>query len=102
MSKVIKLPLHYETNPYIPKKKLESNCNLEDYEDYINARNGVVTRLHSKIDNLRDDNINSYNGSNQIASITIKLNDNTTVKEFLDAVALYSNKISLMVDDSLE
>ncbi|MEG2869540.1 MAG: hypothetical protein RR894_17545 [Terrisporobacter sp.] len=102
MSKVIKLPLHYETNPYIPKKKLESNCNLEDYEDYINARNQVVTKLHRKIDNLKDNNINSYNGSNQIASITIKLNDNTTVKEFLDAVVSYSNKIALIVDDSLE
>ncbi|MEG2985371.1 MAG: hypothetical protein RR835_11765, partial [Peptostreptococcaceae bacterium] len=102
MSKVIKLPLHYETNPYIPKKKLESNCSLEDYQDYIDARNQVVTKLHSKIDSLKDDNINSYNGSNQIASITIKLNDNTTVKEFLDVVVLYSSKIALIVDDLLE
>ncbi|MEG0669122.1 MAG: hypothetical protein RR460_10870, partial [Clostridium sp.] len=95
-------PLHYETNPYIPKKKLESNCSLEDYQDYIDARNQVVTKLHSKIDSLKDDNINSYNGSNQIASITIKLNDNTTVKEFLDVVVLYSSKIALIVDDLLE
>ena len=101
LNKVIKLPLHYETNPYIPKSKLIKQSTEEDYNKYLNRRELVKNKLHEEILLLGDKDINCYNGSNQIANIIINLDNNVTVKEFLEAVEQSCNKISILVDNVL-
>ena len=101
LNKVIKLPLHYETNPYIPKSKLIKQSKEEDYNKYIDRRELVKKKLHEEIILLGDKDIKTYNGSNQIANININVDDNVTVKEFLETVERYCNKISVLVDKVL-
>ena len=101
LNKVIKLPLHYETNPYIPKSKLIKQSTEEDYNKYLNRRELVKNKLHEEILLLGDKDIKCYNGSNQIANIIINLDNNVTVKEFLEAVEQSCNKISILVDNVL-
>ena len=101
LNKVIKLPLHYETNPYIPKAKLIKQSKEEDYNKYINRRELFKKKLHEEIRLLGDKDIKPYNGSNQIANININVDNNVTVKEFLEIVERYCNKISVLVDKVL-
>lgn len=101
LNKVIKLPLHYETNPYIPKSELVKKSTEADYNKYINRRELVKKKLHEEIILLGDTDIKSYNGSNQIAKMNINVDNNVTVKEFLEAVEQYCNKISVLVDKAL-
>lgn len=101
LNKVIKLPLHYETNPYIPKSKLIKQSTEEDYNKYLNRRELVKNKLHEEILLLGYKDIKCYNGSNQIANIIINLDNNVTVKEFLEAVEQSCNKISILVDKVL-
>lgn len=101
LNKVIKLPLHYETNPYIPKSELVKNSTEADYNKYINRRELVKKKLHEEIILLGDTDIKSYNGSNQIAKMNINVDNNVTVKEFLETVEQYCNKISVLVDKAL-
>lgn len=98
LNKLIKLPLHYETNPYIPKSKLIKNSKVEDYNNYIDRRDVVKKKLHEEIILLGDKDIKPYNGSNQIANINIYIDNNITVKEFIENVEQYCNKISVLVD----
>lgn len=98
LNKLIKLPLHYETNPYIPKSKLIKNSKVEDYNNYIDRRDVVKKKLHEEIILLGDKDIKPYNGSNQIANINIYIDNNLTVKEFIENVEQYCNKISVLVD----
>lgn len=101
LNKVIKLPLHYETNPYVPKTKLIKQSKEEDYNKYINRRELVKKKLHEEIILLGDKDIKPYNGSNQIANINVNVDNNVTVKEFLETVEQYCNKISVLVDKVL-
>lgn len=98
LNKLIKLPLHYETNPYIPKSKLIKNSKVEYYNNYIDRRDVVKKKLHEEIILLGDKDIKPYNGSNQIANINIYIDNNLTVKEFIENVEQYCNKISVLVD----
>lgn len=101
LNKVIKLPLHYETNPYIPKGKLIKQSKEKDYNKYINRRELFKKKLHEEIMLLGDKDIKPYNGSNQIANININVDNNVTVKEFLKTIEGYCNKISVLVDKVL-
>lgn len=101
LNKLIKLPLHYETNPYIPKSKLIKNSKVEYYNNYIDRRDVVKKKLHEEIILLGDKDIKPYNGSNQIANINIYIDNNLTVKEFIENVEQYCNKISVLVDKVL-
>ena len=102
LNKVIKLPLHYETSPYIPKNKLIKDSKEDDYKKYIDRRNLFKQVLHKKINILNNPNIKTYNGSNQIAYVDIKIDENITVKEFLDIIDEYANVLSILIDESLK
>lgn len=93
--------LIFETNPYIPKSKLIKQSTEEDYNKYKNRRELVKKKLHEEIILLGDKDIKCYNGSNQIANIIISVDNNVTVKEFLEVVEQYCNKISVLVDKAL-
>lgn len=100
-NKKITLPLHYETNPYIPKDKLIKKSKPEDYKKYSDKRDCVKEIIHEKISILNDSNIKKYNGSNQIASINIDIDSNVTVREFKELIINYMDKVSTMVDEAL-
>ncbi|MBE6049290.1 MAG: hypothetical protein E7214_01150 [Clostridium sp.] len=100
-NKLIKLPLHYETNPYIPKGKAINNSYPEDYNKYINRREKFKKKLHDKIHNLDNYNVKTYNGCNQIASINISIDNNVTVKEFLNIIEENCNLMNKLVEESL-
>ncbi|MEG2936505.1 MAG: hypothetical protein RR844_08450, partial [Clostridium sp.] len=101
LNKSIKLLLHYETNPYIPKKSLIKWSREEDYKKYNDRRELVKVKLHDKINKLGNSNIKTYNGSNQIASISIDINEETSVKEFIAIVEVYCKEITELVDEVL-
>lgn len=101
LNKVIKLPLHYETNPYIPKNKLINGSRKEDYNKYICRRDLFKEKLHKKIHDLGDKNIKPYNGSNQIANISISIDNDVTVEKFLEIIKENCNTISMLVEDVL-
>lgn len=69
-SGVITLSLHYEPRPYIPKNKLIKYSKEEDYQKYLNKREKIKEIIHNEIIKLNDCKIKTYNGSNQIASIS--------------------------------
>lgn len=98
----ITLPLHYEPRPYIPKNKLIRYSNEEDYEKYLNKREKIKEIIHNEIIKLNDPNVKTYNGSNQIASINIDIESNTTVNEFIEAMTLNIDKLSVIVDKALK
>lgn len=101
LNKVIKLPLHYETNPYIPKHTLIKCSKDDEYKKYIDRREVFKGNLHEKINSLGNRNIKTYNGSNQIANINIILDNDITVKEFLKILQEYCENISILVDEVL-
>lgn len=98
----ITLPLHYEPRPYIPKNKLIRYSKEEDYEKYLNKREKIKEIIHNEIIKLNDRNIKTYNGSNQIASLNIDIDSNTTVNEFIEAMTYNIDKLSVIVDKSLK
>ncbi|MGG3739184.1 hypothetical protein [Aeribacillus pallidus] len=93
------LPLHYETRPYLPKRKIANHS--EGSEKYLYQREIVKRMIHEKIKSLNDQSIKCYNGSNQIANTKIVLNENTTVKEFKEQLLLNLRKISEFVDETV-
>jgi hypothetical protein len=93
------LPLHYETRPYLPKRKIANHA--EGSEKYLYQREIVKRMIHEKIKSLNDQSIKCYNGSNQIANTKIVLNENTTVKEFKEQLLLNLRKISEFVDETV-
>lgn len=97
----ITLPLHYEPRPYIPKNKLIKYSKEENYKKYISKREKIKEIIHKEIIKLKDCNIKNYNGSNQIASISIDINPNTTVTEFINAIIVNIEKLSIIVDKAL-
>lgn len=94
----ITLPLHYETRPYIPKKRLEANTNPQTYKVYLEGREEFKKLIHQKIYKLNDKNIKVYNGSNQIACVKININEETTIEEFIDLLREYIVVICNIVD----
>ncbi|ALB45687.1 PD-(D/E)XK nuclease family protein [Clostridium beijerinckii] len=100
-NKKITLPLHYETDPYIPKDKLIKKSKPEDYKKYGDKRDNIKEIIHDKIDKLNNSNIKKYNGSNQIASINLDIDLNVTVREFKEVIINYMDKVSTMVDEAL-
>lgn len=98
----ITLPLHYEPRPYIPKNKLIKYSKEEDYQKYLNKREKIKEIIHNEIIKLNDCKIKTYNGSNQIASISIDIDSNTTVNEFIEVMTLNIDKLSVIVDKALE
>lgn len=102
LNKKITLPLHYETNPYIPKDKLIKKSKPEDYKRYCDKRDRVKEIIHEKITTLNDNNVEKYNGSNQIASIKIDIDSNATIREFKELIIEYMDIVSIMVDEALE
>jgi len=95
------LPLHYETDPYIPKDKLIKKSKPEDYKKYGDKRDNIKEIIHDKIDELNNSNIKKYNGSNQISSINLDIDLNVTVREFKELIINYMYKVSTMVDEAL-
>lgn len=102
LNKKITLPLHYETNPYIPKDKLIEKSKSEDYKRYNDKRDNVKEIIHERISKLNNPNIKKYNGSNQIASINIDICSNVTVREFKELIIKYMDEVSTIVDEALE
>lgn len=101
-NKVITLPLHYETRPYIPKNKLVSKSREEDYKLYCLKRDKIKEFIHNKIWEMNDSHIKTYNGSNQIASIKLQIDDNLTVKDFRKKIEEYMEILSFIVDAYLD
>lgn len=101
LKKVFVLPVHYETNPYLTVKQLQNNCNQCDIEKYLEKREEVKKKLHEEIERKSDTNIRPFNGSNQIASIKLNIDEKTTVNEFINLVKKYINEVSIMIDNSL-
>ncbi|MGL5313040.1 MAG: PD-(D/E)XK nuclease family protein [Peptostreptococcaceae bacterium] len=97
-NKSISLPLHYEPRPYIPKNKLIENSSKEEYDEYINKREITKKLIHNKINQVNDKNIKVYNGSNQIASIKLDINEDMTIGEFINMVEKYMRIVSEIVD----
>jgi len=93
------LPLHYETRPYLTKKKIANNA--VGYEQYLHRREIVKRIIHGKIMALDDKSITCFNGSNQIANMKIILTDKTTVKEFKEQLLMNLRKISHIVDEAM-
>lgn len=102
LNKKITLPLHYETNPYIPKDKLIKKSKSEDYKKYCDKRDSVKEIVHEKITKLNDNNVKKYNGSNQIASIKLDIDSNATVGEFKKLIIKYMDIVSIIVDEALD
>lgn len=100
-NKIISLPLHYETNPYIPKNKLTENSEEEEYKEYTDKRDYIKKLIHNKINNLNDENIKVYNGSNQIALIKLQINEEMLIEEFINEIQKYMEMISEIVDSCL-
>ena len=100
-NKIISLPVHYETNPYIPKNKLIENSDEEEYKEYKVKRDYIKQLIHNKINNLNDENIKIYNGSNQIALIKLQINEEMLIEEFINEIQKYMEKISEIVDSCL-
>ena len=100
-NKNIALPLHYETNPYIPHNKLLKKSGVENYVKYHNRRERIKINIHDEIKKHNYSNIKPYNGTNQIAKIIIDLDEKTTVKEFVDNIGKEIIKLSEIVDGSI-
>lgn len=101
-NKKMTLPLHYEPRPYIPRKRLIEKTNEEDYQKYITKRNCVKGLVHNEIHDLGDSNIKPYNGSNTIASINIPIDENITIKEFIESIEKYMIIVENIVDKCLK
>ncbi|MBN8048222.1 PD-(D/E)XK nuclease family protein [Paraclostridium bifermentans] len=97
----ISLPLHYETRPYIPSKRLKDKTSKAEYQSYINKRNLIKGLVHKKIYSMKDENIKTYNGSNQIAYVKINIDKNTTVSDFKILIKKYIVIIADIVDSCL-
>ena len=100
-NKNIALPLHYETNPYIPHNKLLKKSEAGNYAKYHNRRERIKINIHDEIKKHNYSNIKPYNGTNQIAKIIIDLDEKTTVKEFVDNIGKEIIKLSEIVDGSI-
>lgn len=98
-NKTFTLPLHYETRPYLTKKKLENALGVDDY---IRQRDEIKSIIHKKIKEQDDSIITPYNGSNQIANIKMNLTENTTIGDFKKQLTNGVEQISKMVDAALE
>lgn len=101
-NKVVTLPLHYETRPYIPKNKLLSKTREEDYKSYCIKRDKIKNLIHNEILKKNDSNLKIYNGSNQIASVKIQLDDDLTIKDFREKIEKYVKIVGSIVDMYLE
>lgn len=101
MKGIISIPLHYEINPYMGQSKLKEFSKKEDYEKYILRRNSIKEIIHSEIKNLNDYDIKITSRCNQIAKIDFLIDENMTVKEFIDRLTLYMDKLSKIVDKAL-
>lgn len=101
-NKVITLPLHYETRPYIPKNRLLSKSREKDYNLYCIKRDKIKNLIHNKIWEMNDSNIKTYNGSNQIACIKLQIDDNLNVKDFRNKIQEYMGRLGSLVDMHLE
>ena len=55
----------------------------------ITKRNYVKGLVHNEVYDLGDSNIKPYNGSNMIASINIPIDENITIKEFIESIEKY-------------
>ena len=55
-----------------------------------------------KFIDLWDSNIKPYNGSNMIASINIPIDENITIKEFIESIENYMIIVENIVDKCLK
>ncbi|HBI7045330.1 PD-(D/E)XK nuclease family protein [Clostridium perfringens] len=101
MNGIISIPLHYEINPYMGQSRLKENSKKEDYEKYILRRNEIKHMIHAEIRNLNDYDIKITGRCNQIAKIDFIIDENMTVKEFINKLTLYMDKLSDIVDRAL-
>lgn len=101
-NRVINLPLHYETNPHIPKNKLLEHCKEEEYYKYLRRREKFKSIVHEEIRALGNPLIKTSSGSNQIASIKIKLENDIKVENFLETIQYYCHIISTIVNQTLD
>lgn len=83
LNKKLGLPLHYEINPYMGEKKIINLSKENDYNKYLDRRNKVKSKIHKAIQEMHSLNIKGFNGSNQIAKIEFKIDDDTTVEQFI-------------------
>ncbi|WP_042274734.1 hypothetical protein [Faecalimicrobium dakarense] len=65
-------------------------------------REYVKNLIHNKIYEVGDSNIKAYNGTNQIASINISIDENITIKEFIELIEKYMVIVENIVDSCLE
>ena len=86
MHKVFQFPLHCQSNPYIPKKKLINGSKEEDYSRHICRRDEFKEKLHERIRAFGDSDFKIYNGSNQIAPLEVNVREDITVFEFVDMI----------------
>lgn len=102
LNKTFSIPLHYESNEYVPKGKLINNSKKEDYSRYINRRNKVKKIIHDEIKKLNNDNLKPYNGSNTIISTKVYIDNTTTVNDFNKKINEIINLSSSIVDKAIK
>lgn len=90
------LYLHYETNPYKPKKWVDKNIPKQKYDKYWELRKSVKNKLKNK--NIKEIKISGR--TNQIAKATINFK-NKNAKEIISKLEKLINKVSVSIDDIL-
>lgn len=90
------LYLHYETNPYKPKKWVNKNIPKQKYDKYWKLRNSVKKDLKNK--NIKELKISGR--TNQIAKATIDFK-NKNATEIIRKIEKLINNVSVSIDDIL-
>lgn len=94
---VLSLYLHYETNPYLTKNKMEIELTDESKTRYLDMRQAFVDFLRGK---LKDSNEWEVAGSkNQVAKARLTVEENTTVNEFQERLLDLVATLASIIDD---
>lgn len=94
--------VHYEPNPYITRYKLTEVACEEDIEKFESKRRRVIRKIHNEVEWLKDMYINKYLGVNTILFMEFPLQEDTTVGEFNEVFNYYVNRLTELIDNSLE
>ncbi|MFW5981161.1 MAG: PD-(D/E)XK nuclease family protein [bacterium] len=88
--------LHYETNPYKPKKWVDNNIPVEKYNKYWEIRSKVKNKLR----NIDIKNFQISGRTNQIAKAKIDFN-NKSAEEIIKKLETLFNNNSIIIDKVL-
>ncbi len=93
------LPVHYETRPYLPKRKMEKQA--VGQEQYFAKRERFKKEIHQRIRSLEREDMTPYHGSNQMVRVKVPIHNHMTVKEWKEELVDYLSILSNQVDEAL-